>query len=236
MRCEEVRERLDDYVDGALPEATAGRMRDHLQGCDPCGQRERALRRLLQRAAALPRSLAPGRDLWPGIERELRRSPGRSPGGLGGMERPRPGRFSTPHARRVLAWAMAATVAALVVTGSLLFQFRSRPSSDGERAATSAPAPGIALARALPAASTEAEILKARQDLHGALEARKASMAPATVEVIERNLRLIDQAIAEIQAALAQDPDNRELKQLLLASQRREIALLRTVTLLPQDT
>ncbi len=32
MRCEEIRERLDDYVDGALPAATAARMLDHLQG------------------------------------------------------------------------------------------------------------------------------------------------------------------------------------------------------------
>jgi anti-sigma factor RsiW len=37
MECEEVRPRLDAYIDGELNEAARAELRDHLAGCADCG-------------------------------------------------------------------------------------------------------------------------------------------------------------------------------------------------------
>src|SRR5262249_59112171 len=65
MTCERVRDTLDDYVDGLLSEADFQEVELHLASCAECRHEERLLRALLAQAAALPRELAPGRDLWP---------------------------------------------------------------------------------------------------------------------------------------------------------------------------
>ena len=72
MTCQELDERLDDWVDGALPAAAAAEVEAHLLSCALCRERERRLRQVLAHAAALPRSVAPPRDLWPGIARQRR--------------------------------------------------------------------------------------------------------------------------------------------------------------------
>jgi anti-sigma factor (TIGR02949 family) len=46
MQCEEVRARLDMYVDDELAEAERGLLRDHLTGCGECGPEAAALERL----------------------------------------------------------------------------------------------------------------------------------------------------------------------------------------------
>src|SRR5260370_37576042 len=71
MPCAEAEDRLDDYVDGSLPEAEFQEMELHLAGCPPCREEERRLRAVLAQAAALPRLLSPARDLWPGIAERI---------------------------------------------------------------------------------------------------------------------------------------------------------------------
>ena len=46
MQCEEVRPRLDAYIDGELAEAERVPLRDHLQDCPDCGPEVAALERL----------------------------------------------------------------------------------------------------------------------------------------------------------------------------------------------
>src|SRR3984893_8819523 len=46
MRCDEVRPRLDAYLDGELPEAERTPLRGHLQDCPDCGPEAAALERL----------------------------------------------------------------------------------------------------------------------------------------------------------------------------------------------
>lgn len=46
MQCEEVRPRLDAYLDGELAETERALVRDHLAGCPGCGPEEAALERL----------------------------------------------------------------------------------------------------------------------------------------------------------------------------------------------
>jgi anti-sigma factor (TIGR02949 family) len=59
MRCDEIRPRLDAYVDGELPETERGQLRDHLMDCPECGPEAAALRRLqegIRRSAPIYRA------------------------------------------------------------------------------------------------------------------------------------------------------------------------------------
>jgi len=71
MTCRDVLDRLDDYVDGELPEAEFQEVELHLASCAGCASEERFLRELLEQASRLPRAIAPPRDLWPGVASRL---------------------------------------------------------------------------------------------------------------------------------------------------------------------
>ena len=74
------------------------------------------------------------------------------------------------------------------------------------------------------AGNEEARFLAASQDLIVGLEAQ--DLSPETMEIVRRNLEVIDAAIAELQAALERDPGNGELTRMLLATYQRKIDLL----------
>jgi tetratricopeptide (TPR) repeat protein len=64
-------------------------------------------------------------------------------------------------------------------------------------------------------------------DLERALDERRNDLNPRTVEILERNLKLIDAAIAQARQALEQDPGNAYLNRHLVESRRRKLELLR---------
>jgi len=73
----------------------------------------------------------------------------------------------------------------------------------------------------------EASYQTAIADLQRVLEAKQGQMAPETVQTLERNLRIIDAAIAESRAALEKDPNSRELTQMLTATYDAKVKVLR---------
>lgn len=73
----------------------------------------------------------------------------------------------------------------------------------------------------------EASYQTAIADLQRVLEAKQGQMAPETVQTLERNLRIIDAAIAESRAALEKDPNSRELTRMLTATYDAKVKVLR---------
>lgn len=69
--------------------------------------------------------------------------------------------------------------------------------------------------------------------LHAIVERRRAQLDPVTVSVIERNLKVIDEAIAQCKLALSKDPASRFLMESLNAALETKVNLLRTATMLP---
>jgi anti-sigma factor RsiW len=208
-------ERLDAWVDGTLPETEKQTVERHLAGCEGCREEERRLRELLAHAAALPRSMAPRRDLWPGIAREIERRQAWSWSGIA-------------------TWQPVLAVAAAVVVavGAVYL---------GPPAATSVhtvvvPSPGAGSAYELrPAAvSSDPEVAAMEQDyqeaataLLAALQEREGELAPGTLESVELNLAIIDQALAEVHKALEQDPGRPELGRMLVSTHRKRVDVLR---------
>lgn len=64
--------RLHDLVDGLLSDGDHALVQAHLLECPKCRDEVESLRALLARAASLPDSIEPPRDLWPGIVERVR--------------------------------------------------------------------------------------------------------------------------------------------------------------------
>lgn len=173
---------------------------------------EESDRDLRTRLSGLPRSVEPSRDLWAGIEKELRAG-------------------SAPHRRHAGRWAAAAGVAGLSLGILVMWSLNREQAPVTARNATApstqpAPAPMQATpgqpGYSFVPASTEA----VRQKLHAQVMARLATLPPATRTKVEANLLLIKNAVNEIQSALAKDPGNALLQELLVSTYQNEIDTL----------
>ncbi len=248
--CDTWADSLHDFLDGDLSETDGQQLQQHLEACDSCHRELDGLRQLRQRTAALSVDVAPRRDLWPeiaarlAIEPQARETADRSQGWRRWWTK-------APAGDTTRTAALAATVALLILTGLAALYLmptfpRLGPNETGpESAAESVLPDGVGTLPASRNASTsdsdssyrqvEVEFEQARRQLHTALGQRRDQLSPATLEVVERNLDLIDQAISEIRQALEQDPENPELRHLLTASYQREVQLLKRATQLPQS-
>ena len=65
---------------------------------------------------------------------------------------------------------------------------------------------------------------------------RRAQLEPQTIEVLERSMTLIDQAITESRAALAKDPASQFLAAQLARSYSTKLTLLRSTATMPVGT
>jgi hypothetical protein len=72
--------------------------------------------------------------------------------------------------------------------------------------------------------------------LQNIVKDRKSQLDSATVAIIERNLQIIDAAIAQSKAALVKDPASRMLGEQLTHALDKKVELLRTAAMLPAST
>jgi len=216
MTCHELDERLDDWVDGALPAGAASEVEAHLLSCALCRERERRLRQLLAHAAALPRSVAPPRDLWPDIARRVARERSWS---------------WAPAGRSPFVLAAAATVAIGLATVFWSGQAPARVRT----AQIPAPTPEARLVAGTAGvsdpvlAAAERDYEAAANALLEALLQRRARLQPEALAAVETNLDVIDRALAEVRQALVQDPKNPELSRMLVSTHRKKVEVLSRV-------
>jgi len=71
MMCADMEVQLNEYVDGTLRVAQRATVDAHLAGCAGCRAAVVELRALVAGAAALPKSIEPGRDLWAPIDARI---------------------------------------------------------------------------------------------------------------------------------------------------------------------
>ncbi|HEY8165837.1 MAG TPA: hypothetical protein VIF83_09830 [Gemmatimonadaceae bacterium] len=164
--------------------------------------------------ARLPRSIEPPEDFWPAI---------------------RAGITTIPV--RVVAWwqrpAILAAAAMLLIAGSSLATLavvRNGGSRDATQS-TAAPAP-VAGGDATLAQFTriETDYIRTVNELSAVLEAQQSELAPGTIAKLHKSLRVIDAAIVEARAALAADPSNKHLTEILSATYEQKVDLIRRTT------
>jgi hypothetical protein len=241
MTHEQAWERLDDFAGGELADAEHGAVQAHLRGCAECRAEVDSLRALLDGARFLPREIAPPRDLWAGIAARLEpRAPALVETPRAPDETPRPEETADPQVipfRRKLPWQpprwlMAAAAAVVLMIGSslatLLVVGRGAQGGAPDRLDPVAAVPPSERATTALVAFAPAEqgYQAAIDDLAAVLETRRGELAPETVATLERNLAIIDQAIAESRAALVKDPNSRELTQMLSAVYDTKVRML----------
>lgn len=109
---------------------------------------------------------------------------------------------------------------------------RVEPRKPALRGPEAAPAPTTRLASN---ARRSAEQVYADEiaRLHAIVDRRRSQLDPVTVGVIEQNLKVIDDAIAQCKLALAKDPASRFLMESLNSALETKVELLRTATMLP---
>ncbi|MEJ2513658.1 MAG: hypothetical protein P8080_01175 [Gammaproteobacteria bacterium] len=162
---------------------------------------------ILDRARELPRQLPPSRDLWPEIRARI--------------EEP-----ARPPARRT-SWFPAALAASVVVAVALVALLRTSGPSAPPEAMTAGRLPPPPIPASFgPSATLGAHYQAARASLAGDLEQRLEALPPDSREVVARNLAAIHSAVAEINAALENDPGNVFLQQLLMDAYHDELAVL----------
>lgn len=198
MNCETIDANLDDWLDGLLDEARAQAFEAHLGECAACAARAERARTLLAAAHRLPPEIPPSRDLWPGIAARL--------------EAPAAPRRRQPAWFRALAASVAA--AGIFMAGMLANQvLENRPAQDA--LVTERPAPR------LPDVEQARNLLPASY-----VELVEGGGQSAESNDLLRNLLVVNLAIRDVERALAEDPDNARLGELLTALYSQEARIL----------
>src|SRR5439155_24062886 len=190
--CPHTEAKLHGHVDGAQAGSAGASAAAALSGCAGCRAAIAELRSLSASAASLPRSLEPGRDLWPAIADRIR-----------------------PRATwnvQWIKWRRALAAAAVFVVAFGIYRLvppsaaHYRPVGQGWVA-------------------VQADVDRATEELSRIFAAERDRLRPETVALLERNLAIIDAAIAESRAALARDPANADLRRLFVAASRQKVEL-----------
>jgi anti-sigma factor RsiW len=197
MNCTEMFELLERYHSGNLPRLESEAVEQHLLACDACRADFRFQRALRAEVAALQREIHPSDRVWLGIQGRIASAGLRSGARSGWWQR-----WGTLAAAAVVLVALTSAVTAVLVRQ---------------------PGP-VAPNRTFSV--TEAAYEQAAEELAQTLELRRKDLSPTALAVVEQNLHIIDEAIRETQAALAEDPRNQRVAELLWASWEKKIDLL----------
>jgi hypothetical protein len=228
-------DRLSALMAGELGERERAEVEAHLAECGPCRQVLAELRDVVARAGALG-DLEPPRDLWAGIESAI----GAPPRPL-----PRDGDRDVlvlPSARapvgvpagteRTLGVRLAPLLAAAAVLVAISVTTTWWVANAGAGAAGTLETARLVDGDPVRAAATGTppdDLASELATLEEVLEVARDALDPNTVRVLERNLGVIEQAIADSRQALELDPGNAFLTEHLQRMYRRKLTYLQDV-------
>ena len=187
------------------------------------GTAQDAAARLDARLGELPREVAPGRDLWPHIAARI-------------AEHAQP--VASTTRRPAWLWQVAAAVVLVagssLVTASLLDRSVLMQQSAVPAVPANAHAPSdtaVAMQAAFgPAGQLDPEYVATRRQLTQVLDQRIAALPASARAKLEFNLGELRRAADEINAALAEQPGDPLLEELLLKTYQDELAVLSNVS------
>lgn len=219
-QCIDIEPRLSAYVDGALTAEERADVARHLDQCAHC----RGIVRDLERLRTTARQLGPVRPpdhIWLEIAGQVHAAAGS------------PARPASASPRRPAVWQWVG-LAAMLVLVTMAVYFVMRPPGG-------APAPGNAGRDAAVQAVAD-ELQLAMQHYENAiaqLEAltknRDSTIDPAVAAMLQKNLTVVDEAIAESRMALASNPESEPARESLFEALRRKVGVLQaTVSLMNQ--
>jgi anti-sigma factor RsiW len=219
MNHERYRDAIQELADGTLGPLRRAELQQHLDECPACRALADDMRRIRELAQSVERPAPPDR-VWLQVAGRLRQE----------------GRIaaSTPAAaasRRFMPLAIAASLL-LIVGASLYVLYPRQPPAQQDAHATS-PQPGGNAAQGDAVQGVEAEFRLAEQHYQNAIakleEAAKSesgAIDPQTATLLQKNLQVIDQAIAESRAALRSEPQSTRARDSLFEALRKKVTVL----------
>ncbi len=210
-------ELLNDYLDGELDAPLVEDLEGHVKQCVTCRGELEGLRQLLAGAAALPRTIEPGRDLWPAIANET-------------VQHQKGVESTTSRFLQRLglfSWSWPTALATAAVVGVLFFSsFNAEPlvgpAENSSPAGVTSPEgtdpQGAALVQSL-----EAECREGDRELDA--YSRVAPDSSSVSRMLRESMPVVDQAIAEARAAWLSSPDEPGLARFLASAYRAKVAL-----------
>jgi hypothetical protein len=252
MTCEQLDERLADWLEQEVDAQTDAALARHAAGCARCGALVDDLRSIRRAAASLP-ALTPSRDLWPDIEARIQAPVITLPS------------RAARRAQRSTWWMAAAAAGLVAVTAGVTYLVTTNAGTPPEatiaavprgpdttplavvtepevpvpaareanRTERSAPSAGALPAGRNVSETENSEYARDVAQLRAIVTQRRTEFDSTTIAVLERNLALIDSAIAESREALQRDPASEFLADQLARARTKKVAILRTVALLP---
>ena len=207
--CDRYLNAIHELIDGTLGPIRRAELELHLESCDGCRELAQDLQAIARAAESLP-PLTPPERVWTQLAGQLR-ADGRA------------ATAATPMARHrsvgLLAIAAALT---LLVAGSLYLLQRQRSSVTPPTAAplaTAAPQPSptpspapesggnAASATAVQGVDVATELALTEKHFQNAIE-QASTTDPATAAVLQKNLLVVNEAIAESRKALEANPQS----------------------------
>ena len=225
MACERYVNAIQELADGTLGPIRRAELQMHLDDCDACRRLADDLLRIRTLASSLDRPSPPDR-VWMQVAGRLRQE----------------GRVTSAPPRSVATWRLAPLAIAaslLLIVGAAVYQLYPRGAVD---TAHVTPRSGGNASPADAVQGVEEEFRLAEQHYQNAItrleEAAKTdddTIDAQTAEMLQKNLQVIDQAIAESRAALRNEPQSVPARNSLFDALKRKVILLQdTIALMNQ--
>jgi hypothetical protein len=215
---------IQELVDGTIGSIRRAELEMHLDACAGCRALLTDLQRIHDAAAALPALDAPDRA-WLQIAGRLRQEGRIREGAPPAVARP-----------RYLGWL--ASAAAVMLAAGAYFVVANRTAEAPAPLVATAPAGGETPARSVESVQNEVEAAqqqfeKAIAELEKVAKANRDALDPGTSATIEKNLGIIDQAIADNRAAVRSEPTSVAARETLFEVLRQKVTLLQdTISLI----
>ena len=227
MTHEVIRHLLDDYVTGDLSEDARGPVADHVAVCEICSAEVESLERILVRASELPKSIEPPAEAWSNIRKAILRE--ESAAAAHSMSTATPAFWRRPWVMTAAAAAVVAVLSSTITAAYLNSRSHTSPASiTANENATPATLAAFTV--------EENNYLRQASALQDLLDQQETALAPETVAQLKASLRTIDEAILEARSALARDPSNKLLIDMLSTNYKQKVDLLRRSTEMTRGT
>ncbi|MBL0173318.1 MAG: zf-HC2 domain-containing protein [Gemmatimonadaceae bacterium] len=213
---------INDVADGRLSPAEQTRASEHLARCAACSTQLSSLRAMLAAAGDATGSVEPPELVWADIARAIDASKSVA----------FPAASRREHGFHLTRPALAAAALVLIAGSSaitaLILRGRGGITAGADSTAT------VLMPTSMPndLVVMESEYLSTATTLREALDKARTTLSPSTIATVERNLKVIDDAIAEARDALVLDPSNGSLREALRKSHQQKIDFLRRTTTL----
>ncbi len=226
MTCRDAESLLHDALDAPLPPAEATALAAHLDTCGACRDLEADLRLLREATESLDPPIVSSAG-WTSLAAQLERE--------GLMASASASAASAPSQASWRGYAWMALAASLLagIGASLIWRASDRLTPSTPTAAVPQPAPAgnARVPHAVEAIEIELRLAaehyeKAITALEGLAAEDRTRIDPAVAQVVERNLVLIDTAIADSRKALQGQPGSLVAQASLFDAYRQKVSLL----------